>query len=50
MPARIEGLLEELVNGVKVIPERRSRDLAKVFDEDVEKGADKREGIKWIDL
>lgn len=50
MPARIEGLLEELMNDVKVIPERRRRDLAKVFDEDVEKGADKREGIKWVDL
>jgi hypothetical protein len=50
VPARIEGLLEELMNDVEVIPERRCRDLAKVFDQDVEKGADEREGIKWVDL
>jgi hypothetical protein len=45
VPARIEGLLEELVDGVKVILERRRGDLAKVLDEDVEKGSDKRKGI-----
>jgi hypothetical protein len=48
--ARIEGLFEELMNDVEVIPQRRRRDLAEVFDEDVEKGTDKCEGIKWVDL
>ena len=50
MAARIEGLFEELMNDVEVIPQRRRRDLAEVFDEDVEKGTDKCKGIKWVDL
>jgi len=44
--AHTKGLLEEL-NDVKVIPEYSCCDLAKVFDEDVKKGADKHKGIKW---
>jgi hypothetical protein len=47
--ARIEGLFEELMNDVEVIPQCGRCDLAEVFDEDVEKGTDKREGIKWVD-
>jgi len=47
VPARIEDLLEELMNDVKVMTGCRRRDFAKVFDEDVEKGVDKREGIKY---
>jgi hypothetical protein len=31
--ARIEGLLEELIDDVKIILEGRCRDLAEVFDE-----------------
>jgi hypothetical protein len=45
MPARIQSLFEELVNGVKVIPKRRWSDLTKVLDENVQKGADESKGI-----
>jgi hypothetical protein len=43
--ARIEHLLEELVDDVKVILESRRGDLAKLFDENVEKGTDERKRI-----
>ena len=43
--AHTKGLLEEL-NDIKVIPEYSCYDLAKVFDKDVKKGADKHKGIK----
>jgi len=45
--ARIEDLLEELMNDIKVMTGCRCCDFTKVFDEDVKKGADKREGIKY---
>ena len=45
MAARIEHLLEELVDDVKVILESRHGDLAKVFDDNVEKRADECKGI-----
>jgi len=47
VPACIEDLLKELMNNVKVMTGCRHRDFAKVFDEDVKKGADKCEGIKY---
>jgi len=47
VPAHIKNLLEELMNNVKVMTGCRCCDFAKVFDEDVEKGADKCEGIKY---
>ena len=47
VPACIEDLLKELMNNVKVMTGCRCRDFAKVFDEDIEKGADKHEGIKY---
>ena len=50
VPAGIECFFEELVDDVKVIPECRRSDFAKVFDEDVQKGADERKGIEWIDF
>ena len=46
VPTCIEDLLEELMNDVKVIPGCR-HDFTKVFDEDVKKGVDKHEGIKY---
>ena len=51
VPARIKDLLKELMNNVKVIPGCRHRNFTKVFDEDVEKGVDKRKGIKyWLTM
>jgi len=35
------------MNDVKVMTGCRCHDFAKVFDEDVKKGVDKREGIKY---
>ena len=49
MPAGIECFLEELVDDVKVIPECWRSDFAKVFHEDVQKGADECKGIQRID-
>ena len=46
-PTCIEDLLKELINNIKVIPGCRHCDFAKVFDENVEKGADKCKGIKY---
>jgi len=48
--ARIECFFEQLVDNVKVIFECRRSDFTKVFDEDVQKSADERKGIKWIDF
>ena len=45
MPARIECFFEKLVDDVKVVPEGRCGDLAKVFDENVQKGANESKGI-----
>jgi len=47
VPAHIKDLLKELINDIKVMTGCRRRDFAKVFDEDVKKGADKRKGIKY---
>ncbi len=45
MSTGIEGFLEELVDDIKVILQRRRSDFAQVFDEDVQKGANERKGI-----
>ena len=45
MSASIECFFEELVNNVKVILQCRYSNFSKVFDEDVEKGANERKGI-----
>ena len=43
--ASIECFFEKLVDNVKIILQRRRSDFSKVFDEDVQKGANERKGI-----